>query len=252
MKLIVLDDAVAVADEAASQIAETVDALPTAVIGLATGATQNGVYRNLIERHRRGDLSFAQASFIMLDEYVGVPVSSPRSFQHVLYSELLDHIDAPKSALTALDGNAENLEREGLRFEQELRDSGGIDIQLLGIGTNGHIGFNEPGSPLDSRTREVVLEEATRANNAPYFPSIEAVPRTAITQGLGTIMEARSILLLALGSAKSEAVEAMVRGPISEDCPASILQQHPSVTVILDRDAATLVDRAHGSAQENR
>ena len=97
-----------------------------------------------------------------------------------------------------------------------------------------------------------MLEEATRANNARYFPSIEAVPRTAITQGLGTIMEARSILLLALGSAKSEAVEAMVRGPISEDCPASILQQHPSVTVILDRDAATVVDRAHGSAQENR
>lgn len=243
MKIVVLDDALDVANKAASYIAQTLEANPRAHIGLATGATQNGVYRDLIERHRRGEISFGQASFFMLDEYVGVPVSSPTSFQQVLHSELLGQIDADDSALTALDGNAQNLEQESARFEKALKDSGGIDMQLLGIGTNGHIGFNEPGSPLDSRTREVVLEQATRANNAPYFASIEDVPRTAITQGLGTIMEAQSILLVALGSAKSEAVKAMVRGPISEDCPASILQLHPSVTVILDRAAAALIGR---------
>lgn len=176
----------------------------------------------------------------MLDEYVGVAPSSPTSFQNVLTTSFLRHIGAKPGSLEVLDGNASDLSREAERFEKALHEAGGIGMQLLGIGTNGHIGFNEPGSAFDSRTRVVELHPDTVKSNAHYFASPDDVPRRAISQGLGTIMEAQSIVLIATGAAKAQAVAVMVEGPISEDCPASLLQRHPHVTVILDSEAASL------------
>jgi glucosamine-6-phosphate deaminase len=239
--VVVVDNADEVAREAARRIQDFVHRQPTASIGLATGGTQLGIYRQLVDAYRQGTVSFAGHTFFMLDEYAGVHPSSSNSFQHVVRTEFLDQVDATPHSLHILDGTASDLAQEADRFEQVLHDTGGIDLQLLGIGTNSHIGFNEPGSALDSRTRVVQLQDDTIRSNSPYFSSPAEVPRTAISQGLGTIMEARSILLMATGALKSPAVHAMVDGDVSPEYPASILQRHQDVTVILDTAAASLL-----------
>mgnify|MGYP003565143241 FL=1 len=241
MKVIVAREPEAVAHKAAKRILACVRSTPHPSIGLATGGTQSGIYRLLIDAYQRGEVSFAHTIFFMLDEYTGVVPDRPHSFQHTLRTRFLCHVDAPADALRVLDGNAPDLSVEAERFEQALADQGGIDLQLLGIGTNGHIGFNEPGSPFDSRTREVELHEDTRISNATYFSSISEVPRHAISQGIGTIMEAREILLMAKGLHKAPAVQAMIDGDVDSDHPASILQRHPDTTVIVDAAAASLL-----------
>ena len=241
MEVIVARETETVAREAATRILECVQSTPDAVIGLATGGTQSGIYRLLIDAYQRGEVSFADTRFFMLDEYAGVLTTSPHSFQNTLRTQFLDHVDAAVDSLRVLDGNAADLNGEAEHFEQALANQGGIDLQLLGIGTNGHIGFNEPGSPFDSRTREVELHEDTRVSNSAYFSSISDVPRRAISQGIGTIMEARQILLMAKGVHKAPAVQAMVNGDVVTDYPASILQRHPHTTVIVDAAAASLL-----------
>jgi glucosamine-6-phosphate deaminase len=240
VEVVVLESPSAVAEEASHRIHDYVHSDPSPRLGLATGATQQGVYRLLIEAQARGEISFATTRFFMLDEYVGVAPTSSTSFQNVLTTSFLEPIGAKTGSLEVLDGNAPDLSREAERFEKALHQAGGIGMQLLGIGTNGHIAFNEPGSAFDSRTRVVELHPETVTSNSHYFESPHHVPRQAISQGLGTIMEARSIVLIATGESKAPAVAAMLDGVISEDCPASLLQRHPHVVVILDSEAASL------------
>lgn len=242
MELVVVDTKDSVARESASRIQKLVTQRPSAHIGLATGATQQGIYRLLIDAHQRGDVSFDQVKFFMLDEYVGVPPTSTTSFQHVLTRHFLEKIAVPDHALEILDGMAHDLDAEAQRFEDRLVASGGLDLQMLGIGTNGHIGFNEPGSDFSSRTRVVSLHPDTIRSNALYFDSEDVVPRTALSQGIGTIMEARSILLMATGPSKARAIASLVQGPVTTECPASILTTHPDVTVIVDSAAASLLE----------
>lgn len=241
MEVVIRDSQSAVAVEAAGRVIALVQSAPASQLGLATGATQQGIYQLLIDAHRSGVADFSSARYFMLDEYVGIPVSSSTSFQNVLSNDFLRHVQAPDGALEVLDGNAPDLEHETHRFEVALGNAGGVDLQLLGIGTNGHIGFNEPGSSAESRTRVVELHTDTIHSNAHYFESAESVPRCALSQGIGTILEARSILLIATGESKARAIAAMVEGPATEDCPASLLQKHPNVTVIIDTAAASML-----------
>jgi glucosamine-6-phosphate deaminase len=231
------------ADEIASVAAEVFVALlsrkPAAVLGLATGSSPLGVYQSLAERHRAGGVSFAQASAFLLDEYVGLPAEHPQRYRSVIGEVFEEYVDFAPGAVRGPDGYASDLTAACARYEAAMAAAGGVDVQLLGIGTDGHIAFNEPGSSLTSRTRVKTLTAQTRADNARFFPSLADVPRHVLTQGLGTISDARHLLLLATGQAKAAAVQAMVEGPVSAFCPASVLQLHRHATVLLDEAAAS-------------
>ena len=209
------------------------------VIGVATGRTPLPVYRELVDRCGGGRISFAGAQVFLLDEYVGLGPDDPRSFRGVVRRGLLDRVDAPAGALGAPEAASEDLAAAGEAYERRIADAGGIDLQLLGIGRNGHIGFNEPPSSLASRTRPVTLAATTRADAAADFGGdVSRVPRRGITQGVGTILEARRVVLVATGAAKSEAVAAAVEGPVTAMVPASALQLHPCAVVVVDEAAA--------------
>jgi glucosamine-6-phosphate deaminase len=207
-------------------------------LGLATGSSPLSVYRELIRRHRREGLSFAAAQAFLLDEYVGLPPSHPQSYAHVIRTVLTDHIDIDPERVHGPNGVAADIFAAADEYDALIADSGSVDVQLLGIGGNGHIGFNEPGSSLGSRTRVKTLTEQTRHDNARFFSSIDEVPRHVITQGLGTISAARHLVLIATGSHKAQAVAAAAEGPLTASCPASVLQLHPHVTVVVDEAAA--------------
>jgi glucosamine-6-phosphate deaminase len=217
MEIIVLPDPDAVARTAADIIEQQVRRGPS-VLGLATGSTPLGTYRELIDRHRHG-LSFADAQAFLLDEYVGLPASHPESYRSVIRREFAGHVDFAPDAVHGLDGEAADPAAEAARYEASIAAAGGVDVQLLGIGTDGHIGFNEPMSSLASRTRIKTLTEQTRRDNARFFASPDEVPEHVLTQGLGTILEARHLLLLGLGEAKAAAVDA-VRFQTVSSCPA--------------------------------
>ncbi|WP_286928568.1 MULTISPECIES: glucosamine-6-phosphate deaminase [Aeromicrobium] len=215
---------------------------PGAVLGLATGSSPLPVYTSLLRRRDTGELSFDGVRAFTLDEYLGLPRSHPQSYHSVIRRDFTDRagieVDGP-------DGEATDVPAEAARYEAAIAAAGGIDVQLLGIGTDGHIGFNEPGSSLASRTRTKTLTPRTREDNARFFGSIDEVPIHVLTQGLGTILEARHVVLVATGPAKAAAVAAAVEGPVSAFCPASVLQLHPHVTCVVDPDAAadlTLID----------
>ena len=238
MEIIVLPTTSAVADMAADIIEQRVRRGPS-VLGLATGSTPLSTYQVLIERHRNEGLSFARAQAFLLDEYVGLAAAEPQSYHSVIRDEFIDSVDFRAGSLHGLDGMAQDLEAEAARYEALIAEAGGVDIQLLGIGTDGHIGFNEPMSSLGSRTRLKTLTRQTRLDNARFFKHIDDVPQHVLTQGLGTIIDARHLLLLATGEAKAEAVAAAVEGPVGAICPASVLQLHPHVSVLLDDAAAS-------------
>lgn len=245
MEVIISGDA----DGLATVVAGAVEALlarkPDAVLGLATGSSPLAVYDELRRRYRAGTLSVRQARGFALDEYVGLPEDHPQRYRNVLEDELVSHLDFAPGAVQAPDGLAPDLPAACLRYEAEIAAAGGVNLQLLGIGTDGHIAFNEPGSSLASRTRLKTLTEQTRRDNARFFGGdVEAVPRHCLTQGLGTIMEARHVVLMATGSAKAEAVHHLVEGPVSALWPASVLQFHPHVTVLLDEAAASRLQLA--------
>jgi glucosamine-6-phosphate deaminase len=241
VELVLVQSTEEAALEAAGRIKERISQFPNSHIGLATGATQTNVYRALISHYKDGTVSFSKSRFYMLDEYVGLHPDSNDSFFSFLMNKFLQQVDLENESLERLDGNSKDLDGEAIRFEHVLENSGGIDLQLLGIGANGHIAFNEPGSLFDSRTRVVELHPETMEINSQYFEPGAAIPKLALTQGLGTISKAKSILLVATGSTKAKAIHDMVQGPLSLDCPASILQNHPDVTVILDEAAASLL-----------
>ncbi len=250
MKIEILPDAGATAARAAALVADTVRANPRVVLGLATGGTMMPVYAELVRLHQAGTLSLAAVTSFNLDEYVGLSPDDPGSYHRVMAEALVSRTDLRAEAVHLPRGDAPAPEAEARAYEARVAAVGGIDLQLLGLGANGHIGFNEPGSPHASRTRVVELDEATRAANRRYFADGADVPRQAITMGIGTILEARACLLVATGPAKARAVAAMLEGRIGPPCPASALRTHPRVTVLLDRAAAA--ELSHPEAFETR
>ena len=228
-------------DELAALAADAVqDGLRDAaapLLGLATGGSVAGLYGELIRRHRQGGLSFTAVRAFLLDEYLGLPADHPKAYRNVIRRLLADHVDFDPSAVAGPDPQATDLRAECARYDRLL--AGGVDLQILGIGRNGHIAFNEPGSSLDGTTRVVVISDATRRDNARFFDRPNQVPRRAITQGIGTIRRARCLLLVAAGESKSGALQAALEGPVTTEVPASALQLHPQVTVVADRAAAS-------------
>jgi len=231
-------------EEAAPIVAEAYTTLltrkPDAVLGLATGSTPLGVYRELIRRHREEGLSFAQAQAFNLDEYVGLPAGHPELYRTFIEREFTGQVDFAPDAVHGPDGLAEDLLGAAADYDRAIRDAGGIDIQILGIGADGHLAFNMPGSSLVSRTRLKTLTSKTRQDNARFFDGdIDQVPKHCLTQGLGTIMECRHAIMLGFGKGKAQAVAECVEGGVSARWPASILQMHPHATVVVDEDAAS-------------
>jgi glucosamine-6-phosphate deaminase len=239
VEVVILPDADVIASVAADVVVGLLSGKPESVLGLATGSSPLGVYRQLIERHRAGEVSFAAARGFLLDEYVGLPAEHPQRYRSVIGEVLEQYVDFAPGAVRGPDGNASDLPGACARYEAAIAAAGGVDVQLLGIGTDGHVGFNEPGSSLSSRTRVKTLTDQTRADNARFFAAPDEVPRHVVTQGLGTISDARHLLLVATGVGKAAAVQAMAEGPVSAFCPASVLQLHPHVTVLLDDAAAS-------------
>ena len=244
MEIVVLPDPDAVARLAADVVDALLRARPDAVLGLATGSTPLRLYAELRRRHHEAGLSFARATAFLLDEYVGLPDGHPQRYHAVIDHELTDRVDLRPGSVHAPDGNAADVPAECARYDAAIRGAGGVDVQVLGIGGDGHLGFNEPGSSLASRTRIKTLTARTRRDNARFFDDPDDVPHHVLTQGLGTILEARHLLLLATGGSKADAVAAAVEGPLSASCPASALQLHPHASVLLDEGAAKGLARA--------
>ena len=247
MEIIILKDSDSVAAMGAELVAELVRVQPESVLGLATGSTPLALYQKLVEKHQAGRLSFRQARSFNLDEYLGVAAGSPQSYRSYMDRELFDRVDIDKrNTFLPVCEKDQNPLLVGPRYEQKIRELGGIDLQVLGIGANGHVGFNEPSSSLRSRTRVKTLTRQTFEDNSRLFGKDEFQPTLAITMGIATIMDAERILLLATGEHKADAVGAMVEGPLTAMCPASILQMHERVTVLLDEAAAgRLKNRAY-------
>ena len=206
------------------------------VLGLATGSTPIGLYQHLIDSNKKGAVSFKNVITYNLDEYVNLSQEDPNSYRYFMNDELFDHVDIDKKNTHVPNGEASDLDQECVDYENRIREAGGIDLQILGIGGNGHIGFNEPGTPFDSRTQVIKLDEQTREANSRFFDSMDDVPTHAITTGIGTIMDSKEIILLISGASKKEAYERLVNGEVSEDFPASILKNHPNCTVIVDTE----------------
>lgn len=238
MEVVILDDAQEIAKTGATLVAELVAKKPHAVLGLATGGTPVQLYKQLITLYQQERISFAEVRSFNLDEYLGVQSDNPLSYRYFMNNCFFEHIDIALANTHLPDCAPDNPREEGPRYEAQIKAAGGIDLQILGIGSNGHIGFNEPSSSLASRTRIKTLAQSTIADNSKLLNEGEFQPRLAITMGIGTIIEARRILLLALGEHKAEAVKAAIEGPITAMCPASALQLHPHVTVIIDAAAA--------------
>jgi len=215
-----------------------------AVLGLATGSSPLPTYRELVARHRAGTgPSYAGVRTFNLDEYVGLPPGHPQSYLATIRREFTDGLGLPPEQVHGPDPTPEDLPTAGERYEAEIVAAGGIDLQILGIGSDGHLAFNEPGSSLASLTRIKTLAEETRRDNARFFGSPGDVPRHVLTQGLGTILRARHLLLVATGEGKADAVAAAVEGPLTASCPASVLQLHPHATILLDEPAASRLAR---------
>ena len=209
------------------------------VLGLATGGTPLGLYRELIKRCAAGVVTFSNVTSFNLDEYIGLKPTDPQSYHFYMLENLFQHIDIDRGRTHVPETWNVDLAESAARFELKIEQAGGIDLQILGIGVDGHIGFNEIGSSLGSRTRVKTLTEQTRKDNARYFESLDQVPQTALTMGIGTILESQSILLIATGHNKATAIRNTVEGPITSSVPASALQLHPSVTLVIDRAAAS-------------
>ncbi|WP_393959680.1 glucosamine-6-phosphate deaminase [Priestia megaterium] len=214
---------------------------PNINLGLATGGTPKGLYDRLIQDHNEHGTSYKHVTSFNLDEYVGMKPQDPNSYHYYMADALFNHIDIDVNNTYVPNGLADTPEEECRRYDEMIQNHGGIDLQILGIGQNGHIGFNEPGTSFNSPTHIVTLEESTRKANARYFNSLDEVPTQAITMGIESIMKSKEILLLISGEAKAEAMYQLLNGEITEDFPASILKKHPCVTIIADQEALAKV-----------
>lgn len=232
------DDAPDVADLAAQRVADLLQSTPRAVIGLPTGRTPILMYDRLAEMHAEGSLDFSEATTFNLDEFVGIGEDHPGSYHAYMARYLFDRVNLPRAQGHLLNGLAPDPDAECVRYEGEIAAAGGIDLQILGLGTNGHIGFNEPGDHLQARTHRVALLPASRAANATFFNGDAAqVPAEALSMGMGTILKARRLVLLVTGEAKAATVAAALHGPLTPHLPASFLQLHAQVEVICDSAA---------------
>lgn len=216
---------------------DRINSLKNPVLGLATGSTPEGLYQRIIEKHQQDEVSFKNVTTFNLDEYVGLEQNDSNSYYNFMNEKLFSHVDIAADRVHIPNGVAADLEKECMEHERAIEQAGGIDVQVLGIGGNGHIGFNEPGTSFDSKTHIVDLDESTIQANARFFHSIEEVPTQAISMGIETIMNSKEILLLVSGEAKADATAKLLHGDISEDFPASILKKHENVTVIVDQAA---------------
>lgn len=244
METVILNGSKAIGKLAADAIEALFLRKPNAVLGLATGSSPLPVYDELAGRHERDGLDLSQARAFILDEYVGLPAGHPESYHKVIRRQFTDRVGIDPGNVHGPDGGAADIPQACLSYEESIRAAGGIDLQILGIGTDGHIAFNEPGSSFASRTRIKSLLEQTRRDNARFFNSLAEVPHHVLTQGLGTIMEARHVVVVATGAQKARAVRDFVEGPVSAICPASVLQFHPHATVLLDEAAASALKLA--------
>jgi len=239
MLVIVKETSRQMSAEAAEIVANRLRKKPNLVIGFATGSTPLGLYKLLVRMHKEDGLDFSKVTTFNLDEYVGLPPSHEASYGRYMRQHLFRHLNIPEQSIHLPDGMADDVDAHCEWYEEEIRKAGGIDLQILGIGANGHIAFNEPGSSLGSRTRIKTLAGTTLRDNARFFKRRQDLPKYAITMGVGTIMDAKEILLLATGRGKAEALRAAVEGPITAQCPASIVQLHRKVFIVLDKDAAS-------------
>ena len=239
MEVVICRDAKEIGGIAADAIGALLVRAPTAVMGLATGSSPLAIYDELATRCDEGLITFEQARGFTLDEYVGLPADHPERYRTVIDEVFVSRVNFAPGAVESPDGGASDIPAACAAYEAAIRDAGGVDLQILGIGTDGHIAFNEPGSSLASRTRIKTLTRQTRIDNARFFGGdVESVPTHCLTQGLGTIMEARHLILVATGRNKAEAIHHLVEGAVSAMWPATILQHHPHVTVLLDDAAA--------------
>lgn len=243
MNVQIVQDHEALSEQAAQLIAEQIREQPALALGLPTGRTPLELYHRLAEMHQRGAVDFGRASVFHLDEFYPIAPDHPGSFQAYMWRELLSHVNVEPQNVHFLDGLAEDPAAECLRYEEQIAQAGGLDFVLLGIGVNGHIGFNEPETPFDARTHVVTLERESREANAYLFPSVEEVPERGLTMGIGTMMEARQVMLIAAGAHKAQAIKRALEGPITPEIPASILRRHARATVMVDRQASTLLNR---------
>ena len=238
MTIYVVKDYDEMSKKGAEIIAELLKTKPEANLGLATGGTPVGMYKELIEMNKKGEISFKQVSAYNLDEYYPIEKTNDQSYDYFMKENLFNHVDIDINNTHIPNGMAVNSVEEGKTYDALVRATGGVDIQVLGIGGNGHIGFNEPSDVFEPITHRVTLDERTIQDNARFFSSIEEVPTEAITMGIGTIMTAKSILLLASGSGKAPIIKEMLLGKVNPKVPASILQFHKDVKVVLDEAAA--------------
>ncbi|TLS38766.1 glucosamine-6-phosphate deaminase [Pseudalkalibacillus caeni] len=237
MRVIEVDNYDEMSEKAAELILEKIKENKHANLGLATGGTPVGTYRCLIKDHTENKTSYKNVQTFNLDEYIGIDPDNPNSYHSYMKANLFDHIDIPAAQTHIPNGNAEDLAIECLRYDKMIEEKGGIDLQLLGIGTNGHIGFNEPGTPFASHTHVVELAQSTREANARYFNSLDEVPTHALTMGISSILASKGIVLLASGEMKADAIYELLYGKIDEEMPASALRKHSNVTLIADKDA---------------
>ncbi|MGD9346475.1 MAG: glucosamine-6-phosphate deaminase [Candidatus Aminicenantes bacterium] len=243
MEIIIKKDYQGMCQEAVTLIHKSWQNKKNLVLGLATGKTPLGVYQGLIDLYREERMDFSEVSAFSLDEYLGLHKDHPQSFAFYMQQNFFQHINIKKKNIFRLNGLPQNVEAHCDEYEKKIRMRGGIDIQILGIGGNGHIGFNEPSSSLSSRTRIKTLTQETIAANAPLFRDKKEIPRYCLTMGIGTILESRMILLLASGQHKSQAIQQSVEGPITASIPASVLQLHVKAKFIIDDDAAARLQR---------
>ena len=237
----VFPDYEAISDRAAEIVTNQIRKKPDSAIGFATGSTPLGLYQRLIRNHKEHGLDFSKVTTFNLDEYVGLSPDHDQSYHYFMWTNLFSHVNVDPSCVHIPQGMADDIDAFCSWYEQKIEQVGGLDLQILGIGGNGHIAFNEPGSPVDSRTRLVSLSQETIASNSDgrFFSDPAEVPRCALSAGIGTIREASALILLATGKKKADAIAAAVEGPFSVDCPASLLQDHADCTFIIDVAAAS-------------
>ncbi len=225
----------------AGMIRDLVNAKPNAKLGLATGGTPVPIYQKLAQMNQAGEVDFSQVHTVNLDEYCGLPGTHEQSYRYFMDHNLFDHVNIDKARTFVPDGLEEDSDKACAQYNEIIRQTGGVDMQLLGIGGNGHIGFNEPGDAFEKETHCVDLTESTIRANSRFFESMDEVPKQAYTMGIGNIMAAKKILLVATGTSKAEALYNSLYGPITPKVPASILQLHPDLTVVADEDALSMI-----------
>lgn len=241
MKLIVVDNYEKLSKVAAYEFAKVIKEKPNAVLGLATGSSPVGMYNELIKMYENKELDFSKVTTVNLDEYIGLNPEHEQSYRQFMNKNLFSHINVNIEKTFVPNGLAKNLEVECKEYDKKIIELGGIDIQLLGVGNNGHIAFNEPDNELYSETHIISLSENTIKANARFFDNIEDVPKKAITMGVGGIMKAKKIILIASGENKAEAIKGLLSGKVTTENPVSLLQMHNDVTIIVDKEAAKFI-----------